>query len=84
MDFFSGIGKIILSNLPSHARFEDLETLLSPFGSVQSCEKLGSRDGGVWSVQVSYETHEQAQQWVNLIYFSDFIFGGINSSVYFC
>jgi len=55
-------GKIVLSNLPVHVRLEDLEELLIPFGSVQSCEKLNSRDGSTQTVQVSYETQEQAQQ----------------------
>jgi insulin-like growth factor 2 mRNA-binding protein 1 len=55
-------GKILLSNLPLHVRFEDLEPLLTPFGSVQNCEKLNSRDGSTQTVQVSYETQEQAQQ----------------------
>ncbi|XP_021923058.1 insulin-like growth factor 2 mRNA-binding protein 1 isoform X2 [Zootermopsis nevadensis] len=58
-------GKILLSNLPLHVRFEDLEPLLTPFGSVQNCEKLNSRDGSTQTVQVSYETQEQAQQAVN-------------------
>ncbi|XP_069690838.1 insulin-like growth factor 2 mRNA-binding protein 1 isoform X2 [Periplaneta americana] len=58
-------GKIVLSNIPSHVRFEDLEPLLTPFGSVQNCEKLNSRDGSTQTVQVSYETQEQAQQAVN-------------------
>ncbi|KAJ9582076.1 hypothetical protein L9F63_003578, partial [Diploptera punctata] len=57
--------KIVLSNIPSHVRFEELEPLLTPFGSVQSCEKLNSRDGSTQTVQVSYETQEQAQQAVN-------------------
>jgi insulin-like growth factor 2 mRNA-binding protein 1 len=55
-------GKIVLTNLPLHVRVEDLEPLLTPFGSVQNCEKLNSRDGSTQIVQVSYETQEQAQQ----------------------
>lgn len=52
----------MLTNLPLHVRIEDLEPLLTPFGSVQNCEKLNSRDGSTQIVQVSYETQEQAQQ----------------------
>jgi insulin-like growth factor 2 mRNA-binding protein 1 len=52
----------VLTNLPLHVRIEDLEPLLTPFGSVQNCEKLNSRDGSTQIVQVSYETQEQAQQ----------------------
>ncbi|CAG2066524.1 unnamed protein product [Timema podura] len=55
-------GKIVLSNIPTHVRIEDLEPLLTPFGQVQNCEKLNSRDGSTHAVQVSYETQEQAQQ----------------------
>jgi hypothetical protein len=65
-------GKILLSNLPLHVRFEDLEPLLTPFGSVQNCEKLNSRDGSTQTVQVSYETQEQAQQWVYMILEEEF------------
>ncbi|KAK7793766.1 hypothetical protein R5R35_000962 [Gryllus longicercus] len=68
----SGPGKIVLSNLPTHVRFEDLEPLLTPFGPVQNCEKIASRDGSTQTVQVSYETQEQAQQAVNQLNGCDF------------
>ncbi|EEB18062.1 predicted protein [Pediculus humanus corporis] len=63
--FLVGNSKIIVSNIPLHARYEDLEPLFSQFGSVQSCEKSNSRDGNSQSYQVVYETQEQAQQAIN-------------------
>lgn len=74
-------GKIVLSNLPVHVRLEDLEPLLTPFGSVQSCEKLNSRDGSTQTVQVSYETQEQAQQAVNEL--NGYIYDGSTLKVEF-
>ncbi|XP_046397144.1 insulin-like growth factor 2 mRNA-binding protein 1 isoform X2 [Ischnura elegans] len=60
--------RIVVSNIPPHVRFEDLEPLLTPFGPVQNCEKLsGGRggDGATQAVQIGYESLEQAQQAVN-------------------
>nr|CAD7441113.1 unnamed protein product [Timema bartmani] len=65
-------GKIVLSNIPTHVRIEDLEPLLTPFGQVQNCEKLNSRDGSTHAVQVSYETQEQAQQAISQLNGLDF------------
>ncbi|XP_048504743.1 insulin-like growth factor 2 mRNA-binding protein 1 isoform X2 [Athalia rosae] len=58
-------GKIVVSNLPPHARFEDVEPLLTTYGLVQNVEKLSSRDPNTQTLLVSYETQEQAQQAVN-------------------
>ncbi|KAG8223970.1 hypothetical protein J437_LFUL005583, partial [Ladona fulva] len=60
--------KIVVSNIPPHVRFEDLEPLLTPFGPLQNCEKIsGGRggDGAPQAVQIGYESLEQAQQAVN-------------------
>lgn len=56
--------KVIVSNLPSNARFEDLEQLLAPYGAPQNYEKLSTKDGPTQVVQISFDTPEQAQQWV--------------------
>ncbi|XP_054270210.1 insulin-like growth factor 2 mRNA-binding protein 1 isoform X4 [Macrosteles quadrilineatus] len=61
----SSNSKIVVSNLPPHVRFEDLEHLLIPYGNIQKCEKLNSREGQPQVVQISYETQEQAQQAVS-------------------
>ncbi|XP_023703830.1 insulin-like growth factor 2 mRNA-binding protein 1 isoform X2 [Cryptotermes secundus] len=74
-------GKIVLTNLPLHVRIEDLEPLLTPFGSVQNCEKLNSRDGSTQIVQVSYETQEQAQQAVSEL--SGYVYEGVSLKVEF-
>ncbi|KAG7212185.1 hypothetical protein KM043_012525 [Ampulex compressa] len=60
-----GGAKVVVSNLPAHTRFEDIEALFSNYGQVQSVEKLSSRDPNTQTVLVSYETQEQAQQAVN-------------------
>ncbi|XP_076662921.1 IGF-II mRNA-binding protein isoform X2 [Andrena cerasifolii] len=57
--------KILVSNIPSHARLEDLELAFSICGVVQSVEKLSSRDPNTQTVLVIYETQEQTQQAVN-------------------
>lgn len=54
--------KVIVSNLPPHVRFEDLEPLLSPHGKVLACDKLTSRDPNTQTVQITFETPDQAQQ----------------------
>lgn len=53
--------KIIISNLALHVRFEDIEHLLASHGRVVSCDKLTSKDPSTQTVQVIYETLEQAQ-----------------------
>ncbi|XP_074110976.1 IGF-II mRNA-binding protein isoform X3 [Cotesia typhae] len=62
----SGSGaKILISNLPAHARFEDVELLFSTYGQVQNVEKVPSRDPNTQTLLLSYETQELAQQAVN-------------------
>ena len=53
---------MIISNLPSNARIEDLEQLLAPYGAPQNYEKLGTKEGPTQTVQISFDTPEQAQQ----------------------
>ncbi|XP_075213249.1 IGF-II mRNA-binding protein isoform X3 [Lycorma delicatula] len=61
----SGNGKIVVSNIPSHVQLEDLQSLLGQFGNIQNCEKISSREGQSQTVQISYETQDQAQQAVS-------------------
>lgn len=56
--------KIRLSGLPLHVRFDNIEPLLSQYGNVMCCEKVLSRDANSQAVHISYDTPEQAQQWV--------------------
>lgn len=57
--------KIIISNLAPHVRFEDIEHLLTVHGTVVHVDKLTSKDPTTQTVQIAYETAEQAQQAVN-------------------
>ncbi len=54
--------KVVISNLPSHVRIEDLEPILTPYGGIQNYEKLGTKDGPTQVVQISLNSPEQAQQ----------------------
>ncbi|XP_063991478.1 insulin-like growth factor 2 mRNA-binding protein 2 isoform X2 [Diachasmimorpha longicaudata] len=58
-------GKVLVSNLPVHAKFEDVELLFSTYGQVLNVEKVASRDPNSQAVLVSYETQELAQQAAN-------------------
>lgn len=51
-----------MSNLPLTVRFEDIEHLLVQHGQVVSCDKLTSKDPNTQTVQITYETAEQAQE----------------------
>ncbi|XP_044268110.1 insulin-like growth factor 2 mRNA-binding protein 1 isoform X3 [Tribolium madens] len=57
--------KIIISNLGPNVRFEDIEHLLLQHGAVVACDKLTSKDPTTQTVQVTFESTEQAQQAVN-------------------
>ncbi|XP_011268063.1 insulin-like growth factor 2 mRNA-binding protein 1 isoform X4 [Camponotus floridanus] len=65
LQYSSGVAKVLVSNLPAHARIEDLEGLFSNYGQVQNIEKLSSRDSNTQTLLVSYETQEQVQHAVN-------------------
>lgn len=66
---FSTTPKIIISNLGPNVRFEDIDHLLSQHGRVVTCDKLTSKDPSTQTVQVTYETPEQAQQYVHIKFF---------------
>ncbi|GBP14076.1 Insulin-like growth factor 2 mRNA-binding protein 3, partial [Eumeta japonica] len=57
--------KILISGLPLHVRFDNIEHLLSQYGSVLHCDKVNSRDSNFQAVHIMYETMDQAQQAVN-------------------
>ncbi|XP_015835353.1 insulin-like growth factor 2 mRNA-binding protein 1 isoform X3 [Tribolium castaneum] len=57
--------KIIISNLGPNVRFEDIEHLLLQHGAVVACDKLTSKDPTTQTVQITFESTEQAQQAVN-------------------
>ena len=75
---------LYISNVASHVRFEELERLLTPLGTLQKCEKVnggggggggGGRrdsspvsDGRYQTIEVVYETPEEAEKLVPLTY----------------
>ncbi|CAB3225312.1 unnamed protein product [Arctia plantaginis] len=57
--------KVLISGLPLHVRFENIDPLLSQYGNVQHCDKANSRDANTQTVFITFETPEQAQQAIN-------------------
>lgn len=54
--------KILISGIPSHVQFEDIEPLLKPYGKVEACEGITSKDNSHQIVHITFETPEQAQR----------------------
>lgn len=52
--------KIIISGIPLHAHFEDIEPLLKRYGKVEYCDAVSSKDPHTQTVHITYETPEQA------------------------
>ncbi|XP_050443142.1 insulin-like growth factor 2 mRNA-binding protein 1 isoform X3 [Adelges cooleyi] len=52
--------KIVISNVPSSVRGEQLEQILLQFGQVKDIEKLSQRDGPTQVIQITFESAEQA------------------------
>ncbi|KAL0852119.1 hypothetical protein ABMA28_000359 [Loxostege sticticalis] len=57
--------KVLISGLPPHVRFDNIEPLLSQYGNVQQCDKASSRDPNTQAVYITFETPEQALQAIN-------------------
>ncbi|XP_063373425.1 insulin-like growth factor 2 mRNA-binding protein 1 isoform X2 [Cydia amplana] len=57
--------KVLISGLPLHIRFDNIDALLSQYGNVQHCDKANSRDANTQAVFITFETSEQAQQAIN-------------------
>lgn len=54
--------KIVISNVPSTVRFEQLDQILLQFGQVKDIEKLSQRDGPTQVIQITFESTEQAHK----------------------
>jgi len=54
--------KIVISNVPSGVRFEQLDQILLQFGQVKDIEKLSQRDGPTQVIQITFESTEQAHR----------------------
>ncbi|CAD0194205.1 unnamed protein product [Chrysodeixis includens] len=64
-EWTSRSSKVLISGLPLHIRFDNIEPLLSQYGNVQHCDKANSRDANTQAVFITFETPEQAQQAIN-------------------
>uniref|UniRef100_T1JD27 RRM domain-containing protein n=1 Tax=Strigamia maritima TaxID=126957 RepID=T1JD27_STRMM len=57
----SRTNRVQVSNISAHVKWEDLESLIGNFGTVQKCEQVPGKDSYT-CVHVTYETQDQAQQ----------------------
>lgn len=55
--------KILVSGIPLHTRFEDIEPLLKPYGTVKQCEAVSSKDPQTQTVHITFESREQAHRY---------------------
>lgn len=63
----------MISGIPLHAHFEDIEPLLKPFGKVEDCTVVSSLDPNTQTVHISFENFDQAQRYYwGFFYFRDF------------
>ncbi|XP_055708662.1 insulin-like growth factor 2 mRNA-binding protein 1 isoform X1 [Phlebotomus papatasi] len=58
----SSSAKIVISGIPLHAHFDDIEPLLKPYGKVEHCDAVSSKDPNTQTVHITFENHEQAQR----------------------
>ncbi|XP_053689991.1 insulin-like growth factor 2 mRNA-binding protein 3 [Sabethes cyaneus] len=59
------IAKIVISGIPQHAKFDDIEPLLKPYGKVEHCDAVTSKDPNTQTVHITFESHDQAQRAVS-------------------
>lgn len=53
----------MISGIPLHVHFEDIEPLLKPFGKVEDCAVVASQDPNTQTVHITYENFDQAQRY---------------------
>jgi insulin-like growth factor 2 mRNA-binding protein 1 len=58
--YYSSSAKIVISGIPHHAIFDDIEPLLKPYGRVEHVDAVGSKDPNSQTVYITFESHEQA------------------------
>uniref|UniRef100_A0A182KBX9 RRM domain-containing protein n=1 Tax=Anopheles christyi TaxID=43041 RepID=A0A182KBX9_9DIPT len=58
----STTAKIVISGIAQHAKFDDIEPLLKPYGKVEHCEAGTSKDPNTQTVHITFENHDQAQR----------------------
>lgn len=54
--------KVVISGIPQHAHFSDVEPLLKQYGNVEECDAVASKDPKTQTVHITFETYEQAQR----------------------
>ena len=59
---YSQTTKVIISGIPQHAHFSDVEPLLKQYGNVEECDAVASKDPKTQTVHITFETYEQAQR----------------------
>lgn len=59
---YSQTTKVIISGIPQHANFSDVEPLLKQYGNVEECDAVASKDPKTQTVHITFETFEQAQR----------------------
>lgn len=61
--FVSISSRIVISGIPLHARFDDIEPLLKAYGKVEHCDAVSSKDPNTQTVHITYESIDQAQRY---------------------
>lgn len=51
-----------MSGIPPHAQFDDIEPLLKPYGKVEHCDAVTSKDPSTQTVHITFENPDQAQR----------------------
>lgn len=62
----SSSAKIVISGIPLHAHFDDIEPLLNPYGKVEHCDAVTSKDPNTQTVHITFENHDQAQRYTSI------------------
>lgn len=60
--FSPASSKIVISGIPLHAHFDDIEPLLKPYGKVEHCDAVTSKDPMFQTVHITFETPDQAMR----------------------
>ena len=63
----------MISGIPMHAHFDDIEPLLKPYGHVEHCDAVSSKDPNTQTIHITFETHELAQRYITLQFIIIFI-----------
>ncbi|CAG9812067.1 unnamed protein product [Chironomus riparius] len=68
----SSTTKVVISGIPHHANFSDVEPLLKQYGNVEECDAVASKDPKTQTVHITFESYEQAQRAANGLNGADF------------